>query len=201
MFDHFDIILEAFCSLLGSGRAPGSEFDIETFLRFLVAFGGLLGSLSWAQFLLFFKLKWIFDLFLGPSWVGLGSSLRDFWSDFWSSAVTSFWHRFSILFRCPTNLDFLILASTAAQFWHFRWGRCWHRFWPPKPSQNRAQAGPESSKTISKIFGKMNAIRQVKKTQKSTFGKFRSPKKGSAGKSGVCEKIPETGPWKWGGFP
>ena len=30
IFDLFDVILEAFCGLLGSGRAPESEFDIET---------------------------------------------------------------------------------------------------------------------------------------------------------------------------
>ena len=91
----------------------------------------------------------------------------------------SFWHRFLIIFRCPPNLENLILAEAKTQFRHFRRGRCWHGFWLPKHYQNRAQNRPKrvpkgSHRLLEKSL-KISAFRKGKQFEKSNFRQLRTP--------------------------
>ena len=64
-------------------------------------------------------------------------------------------------------------------FSHFRQGRCWHRFWLPKPSQNGPKTVPRRSQEDAQGFSnsllKMHAFQKGKKLEKSNFRKFRRP--------------------------
>ena len=105
-----------------------------------------------------------------------------FWSILGNFLGTCLASRFDIVFwyfSMRLNLDFLILVEAKMHFSHFRQGRCWHRFWLPKLSQNgpktvprRSQEGP---KGFSKSFWKMHAFRKCEKIKKSNFTKFRKP--------------------------
>ena len=86
-------------------------------------------------------------------------------------------------------------------FSHFRQGRCWHRFWLPKLSQNGPKTVPrrsqEDPKGFSKSFLKMHAFRKGKKFEKSNFRKFRRPilsQHGSQEGSQEASKIDQKSP-------
>ena len=112
---------------------------------------------------------------LGPFWETFGVILGTFWQHVWKVVLASIFDAFSM----RLNLAFLILVEAKMHFSHFRQGRCWHRFWLPKASQNgpktvprRSQEGP---KGFSKSLLKMHAFRKGKKLEKSNFRKFRRP--------------------------
>ena len=64
-------------------------------------------------------------------------------------------------------------------FSHFRQGRCWHRFWLPKLSQNGPKKIPrrfqEGPKGFSKSIRKMHAFRKGKKSNKVTLESLGGP--------------------------
>ena len=87
---------------------------------------------------------------LGPFWETFGQNLETFWQHFWQVVLASIFDAFSM----RLNLVFLILVEAKMHFSHFRQGRCWHRFWLPKPSQNGPKTIPRRSQKDPKGFSK-----------------------------------------------
>ena len=89
---------------------------------------------------------------LGPFWEAFGVVLGTYWQHVWQVVLASIFDAFSM----RLNLDFLILVEAKMHFSRFRQGRCWHRFWLPKPSQNGPKTVPrryqEDPKGFSKSF-------------------------------------------------
>ena len=134
---------------------------------------------------------------MGPFWETFGTILGTFWQHVWQVVLASIFDAFSM----RLNLDFLILVEAKMHFSHFRQGRCWHRFWLPKPSQNGPKTVPrrsqEDPKGFSKSLLKMHAFRKGKKLEKSNFRKFRRPilsQHGSQEGSQEASKIDQKSP-------
>ena len=97
-----------------------------------------------------FKLKSDFDLLLEAFRDPFGTILGTFWQHVWQVVLASIFDAFSM----RLNLAFLILVNTNMHFSHFRQGRCWHRFWLPKPSQNGPKTVPRRSQKDPKGFSR-----------------------------------------------
>ena len=110
---------------------------------------------------------------LGPFWEIFGLILGTFWQHVWQVVLAPIFDAFSV----RLNLVVLILVDAKMHLSHFCQGRCWHRFWLPKPSQNGPKTVPrlsqESPKGLSKSLLKMHAFRKGKKLEKSNFRHFR----------------------------
>ena len=98
-----------------------------------------------------------------------------FWQHVLQIVLASIFDAFSM----RLNLAFLILVEAKMHFSHFRHGRCWHRFWLPKLSQNgpkmfprRSQEGP---KGFSKSYEKCMLFGRVKKSKKVTLESLGGP--------------------------
>ena len=164
-------------------RAPQRGWRIYVFAVFWHSFsklflGPLLGLkifsfLSWSRILTSFWRP--LGTLLGPFWETFDVILGTFWQHVWQVDMASIFDAFSM----RLNLDFLILVEAKMHFSHFRQGRCWHRFWLPKLSQNGPKTVPrrfqEGPKGFSKSLWKMHAFRKGQNLEQSNFRKSRRP--------------------------
>ena len=104
--------------------------------------------LSWSRILTSFWRP--LGTLLGPFWETFGPILGTFWQHVWQVVLASIFDDFSM----RLSLALLILVDAKMQFWHFRQGRCWHRFWLPKWTQNGPKTVPRGSQRLLKKFSK-----------------------------------------------
>ena len=130
-----------------------------------------------AYFSCLLKLKSNFDLILGPSWVGLGTILGDFWADFLNFLSTRLGSGFDIDFRCLFDalqtLIFELSPRRGLTFYIFLKSLLTSILGSKnfsKSSPKRSQDGPKKvPKRCQKVFEILVLFGRVKKSKKVTL--------------------------------